>query len=76
MQEMSAEFIDEFEGIDNQETFFTPAETSLLVYSCIIGITTKAVSSKGGGGGSKWVALQYASVVNYNHWWLQLSSSE
>ena len=50
---MSAEFIDEFEGIDNQETFFTPAETSLLVYSCIIGITTKAVSSKGGGGGEQ-----------------------
>jgi hypothetical protein len=46
MQEMSAEFIDEFEGIENQETFFTPAEKSLLVYSCIIGITTKAVSSK------------------------------
>ena len=44
MQEMSTELIDEFEGIENQETFFTPAEKSLLVYSCIIGITTKAVS--------------------------------
>ena len=42
---MSAEFIDDFEGIENEETFFTPAEKSLLVYSCIIGITTKAVSS-------------------------------
>lgn len=39
------EFIDEFEGIENQKTFFTPAEKSLLVYSCIIGISTKAVSS-------------------------------
>ena len=44
MQEMSTEFIDEFEGIENRATFFTPAEKSLLVYSCIIGITTKAVS--------------------------------
>ena len=48
MQEMSAEFIRDFEGIENQETFFTPAEKSLLVYSCIIGITTRAVCSSFG----------------------------
>jgi hypothetical protein len=44
LQEISAEFIKDFEGIENEETFFTPAEKSLLVYSCIIGITTKEVS--------------------------------
>ncbi|XP_028413837.1 anoctamin-8-like [Dendronephthya gigantea] len=44
MQEMSSEFIHDFEGIEDQETFFTPAEKSLLVYSCIIGLTTRAIS--------------------------------
>ena len=44
MQEMSKEYLDQFEGMNDVDTFFTPAEKSFLLYSCIIGISPKMVS--------------------------------
>ena len=44
MQEMSMRDIDEYEGIHDSDNFFTPAEKSLLVHSCINRISVDDVS--------------------------------
>ena len=44
MQEMSEAYLNEFEGIKDSDSFFSPAEKSLLVYSCMSRISSKTVS--------------------------------
>ena len=43
-QEFYVDGFDEFEGSGNKETFFTPAEASLLLYNCLSKVSFERVS--------------------------------